>query len=67
MPIPSVAASGRGDKARNKSNMIASRVRDDVLNRRINAGAAGTLDIDDRGLVCLANGNVGLDMLKLRR
>jgi len=44
--------------------MIASRVRDDVLNRRINAGAAGTLDIDDRGLVCLANGNVGLDMLK---
>jgi hypothetical protein len=40
---------------------------DDVLNRRINAGAAGTLDIDDRGLVCLANGNVGLDMLKLRR
>jgi len=47
--------------------MIASRVRDDVLNRRINAGAAGTLDIDDRGLVCLANGNVGLDMLKLRR
>jgi NAD(P)-dependent dehydrogenase (short-subunit alcohol dehydrogenase family) len=42
--------------------MIASRVRRRCSEPPDKCWRRGTLDIDDRGLVCLANGNVGLDM-----